>query len=156
MNIDGVPLYVASASLPRRTSLVPSLVIHIHLHARMQARHGDRADSALKARSLEMTKTAMLGLIDGLESAIRRLEWTPSGTEWGDYYDATNYSDEAHDTKAKLVVEFMDAVRPNCVWDLGANTGLFSRIAAGKGALTVAFDIDPAQKRYWTFCARRT
>jgi ribosomal protein L11 methylase PrmA len=36
------------------------------------------------------------------------------------------------------------------VWDLGANTGIFSRIAAQQGALTVAFDIDPAavEKNY--------
>jgi ribosomal protein L11 methylase PrmA len=29
------------------------------------------------------------------------------------------------------------------VWDLGANTGEFSRLAAGQGIPTVAFDIDP-------------
>jgi ribosomal protein L11 methylase PrmA len=30
------------------------------------------------------------------------------------------------------------------VWDLGANTGGFSRLAAGMGSNTLAFDIDPA------------
>jgi ribosomal protein L11 methylase PrmA len=30
------------------------------------------------------------------------------------------------------------------VWDLGANTGIFSRVAAGTGAYVVASDIDPA------------
>ncbi len=30
------------------------------------------------------------------------------------------------------------------VWDLGANTGLFSRLARDSGVPTVAFDIDPA------------
>jgi ribosomal protein L11 methylase PrmA len=30
------------------------------------------------------------------------------------------------------------------VWDLGANTGVFSRLASGHGAPTVSFDIDPA------------
>jgi len=30
------------------------------------------------------------------------------------------------------------------VWDLGANDGTFSRLAAGRGIPTVAFDIDPA------------
>jgi len=29
------------------------------------------------------------------------------------------------------------------VWDLGANMSKFSRIAAGKGIETIAFDIDP-------------
>ena len=30
------------------------------------------------------------------------------------------------------------------VWDLGGNTGIFSREAASSGAFTVSFDIDPA------------
>ena len=29
------------------------------------------------------------------------------------------------------------------VWDLGANTGLFSRLAAEKSKLVVSFDVDP-------------
>ena len=29
------------------------------------------------------------------------------------------------------------------VWDLGANTGVFSRVAVSKGIFTVPFDIDP-------------
>jgi ribosomal protein L11 methylase PrmA len=29
------------------------------------------------------------------------------------------------------------------VWDLGANNGMFSRIAAATGAFTVSFDLDP-------------
>ena len=31
---------------------------------------------------------------------------------------------------------------PQSVWDLGANTGAFSSIAAGQGAYTIAFDGD--------------
>ena len=35
-------------------------------------------------------------------------------------------------------------MQPKKVWDLGANTGVFSQIAAEQGALALAFDIDPA------------
>ena len=35
-------------------------------------------------------------------------------------------------------------VSPRTVWDFGANTGLFSRLAAGRGIPTVAFDLDHA------------
>jgi ribosomal protein L11 methylase PrmA len=150
VNIDGVPLDLASASLPLRSRLNPSLLIHVHLHARLQRRHGDRAESAERAKAGGMSKTGMLGLIDGLESAVRRLQWKPARTEWGDYYDATNYTAEAHDAKASLVKEFIDAVGPRTVWDLGANTGKFSRIASDAGIATVAFDIDAAavEKNY--------
>jgi len=41
-------------------------------------------------------------------------------------------------------------VAPKIAWDLGANTGLFSRIAVAHGAYTVACDVDPSavEKNY--------
>ena len=46
--------------------------------------------------------------------------------------------------KESLVAEFVDAIDPRTVWDLGANTGRFSRIAAARSGVVVAFDVDPA------------
>jgi len=51
------------------------------------------------------------------------------------------------------VCEFLDHIRPHTVWDLGANTGLFSRLASRQGIFTVAFDIDPgAVERNYLRC----
>ena len=127
-------------------------MIHIHAHARSQQKHageGVQAQQEVKARG-QMNKTAFLGLIDSLESAVRGLSWTPAGTEWGDYYEATNYSSAAQAHKAGLVAEYLQQANPQSVWDLGANTGMFSRIASRQGIPTVAFDIDPAavEKNY--------
>ena len=36
----------------------------------------------------------------------------------------------------------IDKISPRLVWDLGANTGVFSRISSQKGIQTIAFDID--------------
>lgn len=90
-----------------------------------------------------MSKTNLLALIDNLERTTRRLSWTPEGTEWGNYYQDTNYSDEAHLHKHSVVKKFLNNISPRLVWDLGANTGLFSRIASQAGIPTIAFDIDP-------------
>jgi hypothetical protein len=47
-------------------------------------------------------------------------------------------------------------VRPETVWDLGANTGAFSRIAAGAGAYTIAADGDQAAvERHYLDCRER-
>jgi len=91
-----------------------------------------------------MSKIAFLGLIDNLESSVRRLSWKPSGTEWGEYYTDTNYSSAALEHKQKTVADFLERINPANLWDLGANTGLFSRLASDRGIFTVAFDIDPA------------
>jgi ribosomal protein L11 methylase PrmA len=91
-----------------------------------------------------MSKQALTGLIESLENTIKKLTWTPAGTEWGDYYENTNYTDSAFEHKKQLVHQWAEEKKPTVVWDLGGNTGVFSREAAASGAFTVSFDIDPA------------
>jgi len=86
----------------------------------------------------------MLALIDNIEHAVKGLRWEAKNTEWADYYDKTNYSAGGFENKKDIVSEFLDIIKPKTVWDLGANNGLFSRIASKKEIFTVSFDIDPA------------
>ncbi|HEX5133637.1 MAG TPA: SAM-dependent methyltransferase [Candidatus Krumholzibacteria bacterium] len=146
LHIDGIPLDLASALLPGRSRLTPALFLHIHLHARSQRRYA--GETAVRRRPV--SKLALAGLIDNLASAVRRMRWKPAGTEWGDYYEATNYTGAAVTSKPRIVHEFVSRVAPGTVWDLGANTGVFSRIASEAGIPTVAFDVDPAavEKNY--------
>ncbi len=95
-------------------------------------------------------------MLDSLGSTVKGLRWEPSGTEWADYYSETNYTDAALVEKERLVGAFLDRVAPRTAWDLGANTGRFSRLASARGAMTVAFDIDPgAVERSYREAARR-
>jgi hypothetical protein len=170
--VDGVPLDLASALLPFRTRLRFSLLSHIHLHAGAQRRYAGKGGRSSFVRSalravpakelrppfpLKMGRLAFLGLIDNLESTVKRLRWQPKGTEWADYYEDTNYSAEALAHKKRLVAEFLARTAPKTVWDLGANVGLFSRIASDQGIETIAFDVDPAavEKNYLTVTANR-
>jgi len=86
---------------------------------------------------------------------VRKLEWRPRGTPWAEYYDATNYSESAFDHKKNAVAGILGRARPQLVWDLGANTGVFSALAARDGAMTVAFDSDPAAvEKHYLECRR--
>ena len=65
-------------------------------------------------------------------------------SSWAAYYqEEHSYSDAGLTHKQEIVREYLKFVKPEIVWDLGANTGMFSRIAASLGAYTVAFDYDP-------------
>jgi ribosomal protein L11 methylase PrmA len=141
--IDGIPLDLASRLLPFRTRLNFSLLTHLHLHAAAQQRYSGKTIAKADA-SRQMNKVAFQGLIDSLQSAVRKLAWKPSGTEWGAYYSDTNYTDQAQEHKQQVVADFLRRTQPESVWDLGANTGLFSRLASDQGLSTLAFDIDPA------------
>ena len=139
--IDGVPLDLASSLLPFRTRFTFSLLSHIHLHARSQKHFADRTVDTSRRR---MNRTSFLGLIDNLESAVKKLKWRSQGTDWASYYEDATYSEDALKKKKQLVGEFLDKVSPNIVWDLGANIGWFSRLASDRGVLTISFDVDPA------------
>lgn len=141
--IDGIPLDLASKLLPARTRFNFGLLTHIHLHASAQRRYAGKVVQKPGASS-GMSKQSMIGLIESLENTVKKLKWNPAGTEWGDYYEITNYSDAAFEHKKELVSKWLDRVNPGSVWDLGANTGVFSRLASGRGVSTISFDIDPA------------
>jgi hypothetical protein len=140
--IDGIPLDLASSLLPVHTRLDFGLLTHLHLQASAQKRYaGGNFPASL--RSTKVSRSAQLGLLESLESTVRKLNWKPGGSEWVDYYDATNYSRAAFDAKASLVAGFLKIIRPELLLDLGANTGVFSRIASESGIFTVSADIDP-------------
>lgn len=143
--IDGVPLDLAAELLPFRTRFNIGLNLHLHLHAAAQKRYAGKVIAQTHSRR-HMSRVAFLGLMDSLENTVRHLNWEPSGTEWADYYATSSghYSVAAFEHKRQLVTQFIEAVAPQSVWDLGANTGEFSRLASERGIPTVAFDIDPA------------
>lgn len=146
IHLDGIPLDLASRLLPRTTWLSPALATHVHVHARTQKAHAatDQPKTARGSRFDHVSRRGLLGIIEGLRGAIHKLDWQPAGTEWGDYYQATNYSDSAFDRKQALVRTLLEQAAPASLWDLGANTGVFSRIGSRLDIPTIAFDIDPA------------
>ncbi len=143
VHLDGIPLSLAARLLPGRTRASFGLLSHIHLHAKAQERF---SDSALPSTGRKVSRISFLGLVDSLRSTVNKLSWQAGGTEWHDYYDKTNYSSTAFEHKQKLVAAMLDKITPppTSVWDLGANEGVFSRIASDKGISTISFDIDPA------------
>lgn len=143
--MDGIPLDLASKILPLSTRLNPGILMHVHLHAQSQTKHAN--DASKQEKNLEInrgvSKVGMLSIIDSLQSTIEKLAWKLPNTEWGDYYSITNYTDDAMQKKENQVEELILASKAKSVWDMGANSGRFSRLASKHGISTVAFDIDP-------------
>ncbi len=140
VHLDGVPLGLAARLLPGGTKLQPGLAMHLHAHARASdapAREGP-------TRKATMSKTASLALLDSLKRTVEGLAWNPEGTVWAGYTGDNNYEAGAYEAKKALVAEALALTGGSVCWDLGANTGDFSRLAAGAGLRTVAWDLDPA------------
>jgi len=144
-HLGGIPLDLASRLLPRRTWWRPGTLLHVHLHARSIRKWEDADESgAAMRRARPLSRHGMLALIDSLRSTIEGLRWTPAGTEWAEYATSHSYSTDALEAKRRFVARAIARTAPSTVWDLGANTGTFSRIAAATGASVISFDVDPA------------
>jgi ribosomal protein L11 methylase PrmA len=143
-HLDGVPLDLAARLLPWRTRLRPGLFLHLHLHSWSLQRHADTSEPKGLRGAPSLRPQALDRLLDSLERTVEGLSWRPAGTEWADYYASHSYTSAALDQKKRFVAESLEQAAPRTVWDLGANTGLFSQLAAERGANVMSFDIDPA------------
>lgn len=139
-NNDGVPLDLASSLLPAVSWLDLNLLMHIHMHAKAQRKY---SASSLQSTGRGLSLSALQGLIDSLQTAVRKLKNRNKDSEWAEYYRDTNYSQESFTHKRELVSDFLDEIRGGVVWDLGSNTGIFSRIAGEKGFEVISIDGDP-------------
>lgn len=140
--IDGIPLDLASRLLPFKTFLKLPLLLHIHLHARSQIKFKNKPinrETIHKQLSLQQ----LLGLLQNLKAAVNGLVWNKTSTLWSEYERFHAYSESALKEKIGFVERAIAVSKPKIVWDLGANTGFFSRLASEKGILTISFDIDP-------------
>lgn len=88
--------------------------------------------------STEVTKAS----VKSLRKLVAGMKWSTGETVWKDYRTNNSYSDEDTRTKETFVDAALAGHDNGLVWDLGANDGAFSRIAARHSDYVVAADFD--------------
>ncbi len=141
--IDGIPLELAARLLPGRTRLNFGLASHLHVHAGAQRRSATAAPAGdgEKPTVRRVSETGQRALLDSLRRTVEGLRWTPSG-HWAEYATTTSYTEAATASKGTIVREMLDAIGGSSVWDLGANTGVYSALAVEAGYDVIAWDSD--------------
>jgi ribosomal protein L11 methylase PrmA len=139
--IDGIPLDLASKLLPIKSHFSLGLNLHIHTHARLLTRYQNPKKEVSAAK---FSFKSFQQLVDNLISTVDNLTWKPVDTEWFDYYDKST-GDVYLKDKISAVTDFLTAIgESDCIVDLGANDGTFSKIASNFAQKVLSFDIDPA------------
>ena len=138
--LDGIPLDLASRMLPRKTHWSLFVKLHLHLHARYVVQNDQKSGS--KGQQARMALSRLQAMLQSLQRNLEKLEYAQA-TEWGDYYEKTlNYSPESLKEKQQIIREYLNAIRPDVVWDVGSNDGKFSRLAADTCGCVLSTDID--------------
>lgn len=146
--VDGIDLGLASRLLPTRTRFSPGLLMHLHLNSKFEHSFSETGDDTSKKKAAKqgrtVSKAGLVEILKSLKRTIQSLKWQAKGTEWVDYYNDNSYNAQTFQAKQEIVTNLLNKIRPTDVWDMGANTGVFSQIAANCGAYTCSMDIDPA------------
>ena len=96
-----------------------------------------------------MSQTGQEAILDSLRRTVEGLHWQPSG-HWVQYGRQTSYSEAGAASKREHVERMLGASGARVVWDLGANVGTYSTIAAGDGRQVIAFDQDASSvEHHW-------
>jgi len=142
--MEGIPLDLASNILPLSAKLNPFVLLHIILHSRSYRNITENKKiNTLNNRSF--TKNAFMGLIDSLEEGIGKLSGKKLKSIWTTYSDknvSVSYKDKSFEAKKNLVSTYLDSIISDTLWDIGANIGIYSRLAAKKGIFTISIDAD--------------
>ena len=137
--LDGVPVKMISSMLPSKTKLNPVLYSNIHLLAKLEDKHQE--DYRGKTKIGALSKKGQLNIIQSLYNYIKKLELKQK-SEWGNYYNKTNYTDGAFEEKSVIINTWVSDVNPKTLIDIGGNDGTFVRKLKHKLDLALVNDID--------------
>lgn len=153
-DLEGIEPSIASNLLSGRSRLRKGVPTHVYLHARMQSRYSgaelneaksltEESDGKLsESRKFRHSKAMVLGTIQGLQRVVRSLSSGDKRTTWGNYDTDHSYGEASFETKKAFVEKAASARSRKLVWDLGSNTGTFSRICANHADYVVSVDGD--------------
>lgn len=157
--IEGLPFELITSLLPFTTRFSPSLGLHLHYHSRLQAKFSDPRKAAKKIKKIHLSDKAVPNLSKALRLAVEAQKLPANlSTEWGDYYNDTNYSLTAAESKKKELNRIVASLKgeKELAIDLGANTAFYSSFLANIFSLVIAADIDYlAIEKLWLYVCEK-
>lgn len=142
-SLEGITPEVFDKLMSARDHLRPGVFLHGHLQARAQARYANTGrDLRSDLRRAGFSVALIRANAQRLRALAGGLSWRRARSTWSDYTTTHSYDDRDLSVKTEFVRRAVAARPRRLVWDLGANLGVFSRIAADQGAYVVAIDAD--------------
>jgi hypothetical protein len=142
--IDGFPAAEMRRLLSLRDLARPGVLLHVVAQNALQRRYsasGRNVRGALADAGFD--KALIVNNVEKLAGLVAKLAPARERTEWSDYDRTHSYDPAEAERKAAFVREVAATRRWKLAWDLGCNTGTYSRILAEHSDAVVAMDGDP-------------
>lgn len=143
--LDGMSAAECRACLSARDYLRPGVLAHVYLQSKAQVRYEDsQADVKQELRAAGFGAGLIRNNVSRLRRTVERLRWRPARSAWSEYQRTHTYDAAGLERKTDFVRSVLQRRRWSLVWDVGCNTGVYSRLAAEHADYVVALDADQA------------
>ena len=138
--LDGITPTECSRLMSFRDLFRRGVWSHVKLHSWLDS--STQTANSPSPKSPVFNREMLAANFRNLTRLIEGLEWKAARSEWSEYEGTHTYSTEDRQKKEQFVRQHLSQHHRSQVWDLGCNTGTFSRIAADHADLVVAMDAD--------------
>jgi hypothetical protein len=141
--LDGIDPEDCNRLMSLRDRFRPGVLTHVYLQAKAQAKYAaTERDIKKELHNAGFQATLIRVNAQRLRKIIHKLSWKRSASEWSEYVEHNSYADGDKQRKEEFVRQVVQSHPWRLVWDLGCNTGVFSRLAAENARTVVAMDAD--------------
>ena len=135
-SIDGIRPSEMRPLMNFRDRFRKGVFTNVILHAKLEDRYSDKPQQVKDEVKRVFKKELFVANVRKMRKLVQRLEWDPPKGVWTAYGERNSYTDDDARRKDDFVRQVATSRDWNLVWDIGANNGRYSRIAA-EGARTV-------------------
>ena len=141
-SIDGITPGQMRALMSFRDRFRKGVFTNVFLHAKLEERYADRPGEVKAEVKRVFKKELLVANVRKMRKLVERLSWDPPKGVWTAYGERNTYTDDDARRKDDFVREVAKSRDWKLVWDIGANNGRYSRIAAEGARSVVAVDAD--------------
>ena len=140
---DGLTAEQLRRVMSSRDLLRKSGLLHVALPARAERKaHGGGRNVRSELKEAGFSKEMIEANVNGLRRIVTDLEWDPGSSRWNEYATSCDHVHVHRGAKAAFITRALAAAPPSVVWDVGANDGYFSKLAAATADHVLALDAD--------------
>ena len=152
-SIDGIRPTEMRSLMSFRDRFRKGLFTNVFLHAKLEQRYADRGGEVKsEVQKAGFKKELLVANVRKMRKLVERLTWDPPEGVWVAYGERNSYTDDDAARKDDFVRDVATSRDWPLVWDIGANNGRYSRIAAEGAGTVLAIDADqgPVELLYRT------
>ncbi len=142
-SLEGVEAGHINSLMSARDRLRPGVFTHVYLLSKLQSgyeatQRNVRKDLRSAGFSVELIKHN----VKRIRRIVERLTWSRARSTWSNYVQCNTYEEVDRERKKQFILRAAGSKHRSCVWDLGCNTGEYSRAVCECADLVVAVDAD--------------